>query len=87
MDLAEERQHVVLAEAEDLDVFDDNHLVVVHGEERAFEQGFGVFLISLGEELHRFVHAFGGGGEAFALRVFAKADDHFADEIFEGGAG
>ena len=46
--LAEKRQHVVLAQAEQFDVFDDHHLVVIHGEERAFEQGLGVFCGSPG---------------------------------------
>src|SRR6266567_819655 len=55
VDLAEEREQVVLAEAEDFDVFDDDHFIVVHGEEGALEQGFGIFLVSLGEKLHRFV--------------------------------
>ncbi len=38
VNLAEERQHVVLAEAEHLDVFDDDHFVISDGEESAFEQ-------------------------------------------------
>ncbi len=54
---------------------------------RAFEEGFGVFLISLGEELHGFVDAVGRRGEAFAVGIFAKTDERFADEIFVGGAG
>src|SRR5438045_2897397 len=33
--LPEERQHVMLAEAEHLDIFDYDHLVIVHGEQGA----------------------------------------------------
>src|SRR4029077_4183558 len=84
---AEERQQMVLAETEHLDVFDDDHFVVAHGEERAFEQGLGIFLVLLGEELHGFVDAFGRVGKAFAAGIFAEADEHFVDQVFEGGAG
>ena len=35
--LAEEGQKVMLAQAEDFDVFDDDHLVVIHRKERALE--------------------------------------------------
>jgi hypothetical protein len=87
VNLAEEREQVVLAEAEDLDVFDDDHFIVVHGEERTFQQGLGIFLISLGEELHGFVDALGSGGKAFAVGIFAEADNGFADEVFVSGAG
>ncbi len=61
---AEERQQVVLAEAEHFYVFDDDHLVVGDGEERAFEQGFGIFGVAAGEELQRLANAlreFAGG--------------------------
>ena len=47
MHLAEEGQHVVLAEAEHFDVFHDDHLVVINGEQRALEQSFGIFVVSL----------------------------------------
>src|SRR5208282_376603 len=87
VDLAEERQHVMLAEAEHLDVFDDDHLVVGDGEERAFEQSVGIFLVAAGEELERFADALGGLLQAFALGVLAEADEHFVDKIFEAGAG
>jgi hypothetical protein len=84
---AEEGQQVVLTEAEHFYVFDDDHLVVFFVKERAFEQGFGILLVAFGEELHRFVDALGRGGEAFAVGIFAEADQHFMDQVFEGGAG
>ena len=84
---AEERQHVVLAEAEHFDVFDDDHFVVGDGEERAFEQSFGVFGVAAGEKLHGLANALGSLLKAFAVRVFAEADEHFLDEVFEAGAG
>ncbi len=84
---AEKRQHVVLAEAEHFDVFDDDHFIVGFGEEGAFEQGFGVFGVAAGEELHGFVDALGSLLKAFAVGIFAEADEHFLDQVFEGGAG
>src|SRR5271163_80116 len=45
---AEERQQVVFAEAEHFDVFDDHHLIVGDGEQRAFEQGLRVFGVAPG---------------------------------------
>ena len=85
--LAEERQHVVLAEAEHLDVFHDHHFVVADGEERALQQRFGVFVIAPGEELESFVNPLGCTKETFAHGIFAQANEHFADEIFESGGG
>ena len=71
MHLPEERQHVVFAEAEHLDIFDDDHLVIAHREESAFEQSFGIFLVSLGEIIHGFMDALGRGREALARGIFA----------------
>ncbi len=56
---AEERQQVVLAEAEHFDVFDDYHLVVGDGEERAFEQGLGIFGVAAGQKLQGLPDALG----------------------------
>jgi len=84
---AEEWEHVMLAEAEHFDIFDDDHFVVGYGEERALKQRFGVFVVAAGEELHGFANPLGRLQQAFAVRVFAEADEHFLDEIFEAGAG
>jgi len=72
---AEEGQHVVLAEAEHFDVLDDDHFVVGDGEERAFEQSFGVFGIAAGKKLHGLANPFRSLLKAFAVRVFAEADE------------
>ncbi len=84
---SEEWQHVMLTEAEHFDVLDDDHLVVSDGEECALEQSFGIFAITSGEELHRFADPLGSELEAFAVRIFTEADEHFLDEIFEAGSG
>src|SRR5258708_6443565 len=67
--LAEEWQHVVLAQAEHFDVFDDDHLVVGDAEERAFKQGLGIFGVATSKELQGFANALWGEDEAFALWV------------------
>src|SRR5215469_4041356 len=85
--LSEERQHVVLAEAEHLDVFHDHHFVVGDREERALQQRFGVFVIAPGEEVESFVDPLGCAKETFAHGIFAQTNEHFADEVFKGGGG
>src|SRR5258708_34390344 len=53
MDFSEERQQVVLTEAEHFEVFDDHHLVEGAGEEAAFEKRFSIFGVAAAEELQR----------------------------------
>src|SRR5579864_9375670 len=85
--LSEERQHVVLAEAEHLDVFHDHHFVIRDGEERALQERFGVFVIAPGEEVESFVNPLGCAKETFAHGILAQTHEHFADEVFKGGGG
>ncbi len=87
--LAEEGQQVVLAEGEEFDVLDDDHLVVVDVEEGGVEDGVDVHGVAAGEEGHGFFHALGGVEEAVAGGVFADAEEQFAVEILraEGGGG
>src|ERR1700688_93944 len=77
--LAEERQKVMLAEAEHFDVFHDHHFVVVDGEQRLAQQRFGIVLVSLDQKLHGFGHASRSAGKALAIGILSKANDHFAD--------
>ena len=57
MHFAEEWQHVMLAEAEHFDVFDDDHLVVIDLEEGRAQQLPRIFLISAREKSNGFGHA------------------------------
>ena len=57
--LAEERQHVMLAQAEYLDIFDDHHFVIAYGEEGVLEHGVGILLVALGKKLEGVVDSFG----------------------------
>src|SRR5215472_12772406 len=79
MHLAEKRQHMVLAQAEHLDVFDDDHLVVADGEKSALEQPFGIFVVALSEELHRLLNARRSVDESLAAGIFAKTNQHLAN--------
>jgi len=66
VDLAEKRQHVVLAHAEHLDVLDDHHLVVIDGEECVVDDVGGLLGVAVGEVLHGLDDALRGVEEAFA---------------------
>src|SRR4029077_4729992 len=87
MHLPEKRQHVMLAQAEHLDVFDDDHLIVGDREKRAFHEGFGIFLVALGQKFHRLVHTLRRSSEAFARRVFPQAHNNLTHQFFVTGAG
>lgn len=77
--LARERNQVVLAHGEDLDVLDDNHLVVALLENGPVDNVAHVFLVALGQEEHRLGVPLGSGEETFAVRVFAEAFEEGAD--------
>src|SRR5690606_17871194 len=57
--LAEERQHVVLAQRVELDALDDHHLGALGGEQGAVDHGGEVGVVAGGEEPERARHAFG----------------------------
>src|SRR5579862_4997104 len=82
--LAEEGQHVVLAERVHLDVLDDDHLVIVDVEEGVVEDGVGIFVVSLGEEGQGFLDALGGALEAVTGGVGVEAADDLAVDLLGG---
>src|SRR5215469_2894066 len=75
---AEKRQEVVLAEAKELDVLDDDHLVVDHAERRAVEHVVDVLVIATGEELKRFFETLRRFAQPFAIGIFANDFDQLA---------
>ena len=85
--LAEERQHVVLAQAEHLNVFNDDHLVVIDIKKRAAQHLLGILVVSLGKKLERLGVALRRLQQAFALSVFAHAHQHLAHELLKRCAG
>ena len=90
MRLAEEGKQMMFAEGKELDVFDDDHLVVVDIEERAVEDCGNVLGVAAREEGHGFFHAFRRIEQAVARGIFADAQQQFAIEFLcceRGGGG
>jgi hypothetical protein len=56
MTFSEKRQQVMLAEAIEVDVLDDHHLVIIDAEERVVEDGVDVGRIALSQKAKRFLH-------------------------------
>jgi hypothetical protein len=55
---AEKRQQVMLAEAVEVDVLDDHHLVIIDGEERIVEDGVDICGVTAGEKVEGLLHSF-----------------------------
>ena len=87
MHLPEKWQHVVLAQAEHLDVFHDHHFVIGDREQRILKQRFRVFVVATSKKLKSFVDPCRRAQQSFALRIFVQANEHFLDQILERGAG
>src|SRR5450759_3239594 len=87
VDLAEERQKVVFAEAEHLNILDDHHLVIRHIEHRAPQSFLWVLLVAFGQILHRTFHTFGSMPQAITLWVLAETDQHFPHEFLQARTG
>ena len=66
---------VMLAQRVQLDVLDDDHLIVVGGEQRAIDDVFNALLIAMTQVLHRFGGTFGRIEQAFAVGVFTQAHE------------
>ena len=72
MNLAEKRQHVVLAHAEELDVLHDHHLVVFHFVDGAVDDLADIRAVAARQKTQRLFDALGRAHQAFALGVFAE---------------
>jgi hypothetical protein len=78
MGLADEGQQVMFAQRVQLDVGDDDHFIVVGGEQRAVDDLFQVLFIAVTQVLHGLGRALGGVEQAFAVGVFTEADEDLA---------
>jgi hypothetical protein len=83
MDSAEKREEVVLTHTEEIDVFDDDHLVVFDRKERAVQQMVDITLIALRHKRQGFGHALGRFEQAVATRSFPQGDQHFGNQRLE----
>ena len=84
MALAEERQHVMLAEAVEIDVLHDDHFAIVHREQRIVEDRIDIGVVAAGEELQRFLDALRSPDEPLSSRVLAELDQELPNEILHG---
>src|SRR4029077_10486341 len=75
-------QQVVLAQAVEVDVLDDDHLVVVDGEQGIVEHGVDVRVVPARQESERLLDPCRRPEQPFAIRVFAKLHQEPRDEIF-----
>src|SRR6266404_9384787 len=82
--LSKERQQVMLAQAEKLDVLDDDHLVIAHAERRAIQQMVHVLVIPTGQEFQRFLVTLRRLLQTFALRILSDKRDHFTHQRRHG---
>ena len=71
MSLSVERQHVVFAEREKVDVLDNDHLRVVFAEECLSQHFVGILLVALRQKLHGLSHTHRSLLQALAVGVFA----------------
>ena len=83
MGFAEERQHVVLTEGIEINVFDYHHLAVILLKECGTEYGFGVFLVTFGKELQGFAHSVGCLLQAGAMGIFPQSGQYLIYLLLE----
>ena len=72
MGLAVERQHVVLAKREEVDILHDHHLVVALLEKGVGEHFVGILRVAARQYLHGLGHTHGGLLKTLPLGVFAQ---------------
>src|SRR5207302_4824808 len=66
VNFAKKGQHVVLAEAEHLDIFHDHHFVVTDRKQRLLQHGVWIFFVALGQKFEGAVDAMRSADETFA---------------------
>ena len=71
MYLAEERQHVMLAERIEIDIFDHHHLTIILFKERGTQDRLRIFVVTFAKELQRFSHALRSFHQPLAGRIFS----------------
>ena len=87
MGLADEREHVVLAQGEEFDVLHKDHLAVRLGEHGGPDDLVTVLPVALREELHGLRHALGGLEKPLARGVLAQQLEdglHMGRELLRG---
>src|SRR5262245_29322963 len=75
-----ERQQMMLAHAEEIDVLYDNHLIVFNWEKRTVQEVIDVAVIALGHEAEGLGHSLGSLDEPVPSGCFAKCQQHLCDQ-------
>jgi hypothetical protein len=88
--LAIERDEMVLAETEELDILDNDHLVVTFAEDCSINDVFNAVLVALGEGQQCLGVTRGCVEQSFAIRVFANTleeGSYGATHLLQAGFG
>lgn len=84
MDLAEEGEQVMLAEAEEFDIFDDHHTLRVDGVQSLVYDGLQILLVARSEVLIGRGGALGSSSESGTVGIFSQGLEEFLEEFFHG---
>ncbi|MNE43351.1 hypothetical protein D3C80_1375210 [compost metagenome] len=81
MCLADKGQQVVLAQRIEFDVLDDDHFVIVGGEQCAVDHFFQAFLVAVTQVLHGLGRAFRRVQQTFAVGILTHANQDFTKKV------
>ena len=84
MRFADEGQQVMFTQRIQLDVVDNDHFIVVGGEQRAVDDFFDTLFITVTQVLHGFGRTQRCIEQAFAVGIFAEADEDLAIVLGQG---
>ena len=87
MHLAEERQHMMLAQGVEINILDHHHLAIVLFKKGGAQNGLRVLFIALAEELHRFTYTVRRFQQSFPLRILTDLRQHRLHRFGNGSSG
>src|SRR4051812_12349000 len=81
--LAEEWQHVMLAQTVKLDIANEHHLIVTIFEERVSHHIDGIYIVSIREELQALLHTSRRVKKSIPLGILSQGLKHHAGQLLE----
>src|SRR6266436_9126270 len=84
MALPEKWQHVVFAQAVNLDVLHQHHLVVTHAEHGAVQEFFRILVVAASQKAQRLLKTLGSVPQTVAIRILPDQLDHPPHQIGDG---
>ena len=87
---AVERQEMVFAQAEEVDIPDHHHLVIFDREQSAVQDLVHIFEIPFGQEAKGLINALRGSQQSLAGRIFSKGKQNLFHKVAQfdrGGPG